>query len=362
MAQINKLSAAGDSLTDAAGTSGILHWYHLGIAQYPSIFGSTDGAGRPFNVARAGHSAQVVNGQNGATATSHWRISAGFFGNGWIDQIYHQLAPTLKVGIGGNLEAGTSNTAVIWIGQNDFTPVQSNAYEWLYDGTWDESDSLDYATDIHDSIIDGVDDYLTYGNGQVLVCTVVPYNLSPTVRAAFPIAANREHVEDCVHRLNQMILASCQERRVPVLDMHALYNDVLGSHDNPTATMSFGGNTIDLQNGNDTNPNFYGFQYEGGDMVHPTTTISSILLVAILNALHVAGWLDDWTKPSESTMCSWCTGLATGGADTRNLRYESYVRAFNLDTTGLVDASGVFTPGVAAGGVFIPGVVAGQAV
>lgn len=357
MANITKLAVAGDSLTDVAGTEGIDHWYHLGIRIYPEWFAALDPQERPFSVARAGASLQVVQGEHGAAATSHWRLS-GFGGNGWINQVYQQLSPTHAIGVGAVVEAGTSNSVFFWLGPNDLSFLQNNAFESLYNDSWTSEQREAYRESMLDSLFDGISDTLEYGSAQVIVSTIVSYTQSPFVQAHFPDADKRERVENFVRELNADLISRAQAAGYPVCDMYQLYRDLLGPHENPTATMQFGGNTIQLQSGSSENPNFYAFQREMVEdevaYVHPTTTIASIHLVAILMAFKIA-YGHEYTKPSESTMCSWCTGLATGGADTRNFRYENYVRAFNLDTTGVSFGPQVYVPGGQMPQVYVPG-------
>lgn len=145
--------------------------------------------------------------------------------------------------------AGQVDTAVIYIGTNDFH-TWNGTYAEIYNGTLNDSGVAAKVNSIVGCIADAVTTLQNAGNVRIVLANFTDPSNSATFIAQFPSASGRQRVTNAINDINVRLDALIIERSLVRLDMSSLLA-VLGSRVDANGFLHVGNALIDTVNKGD---------------------------------------------------------------------------------------------------------------
>lgn len=134
--------------------------------------------------------------------------------------------------------------AVIAIGANDFNPG-GTAWNNIYAGNWTPLQIQNHRNMVVNNITTIVNTLQSKGI-HLVVSSVPDYGTTPAVRSAYPNATQRQLVTSVINDVNLAVLQLAQSEQIVFADLFGMAEAVFGTNASPNATLTIGGNVIDL--------------------------------------------------------------------------------------------------------------------
>ena len=330
-AQVSKLGAVGDSLTDEYfdDTFTYAKNWTIQLVQYRGVdMGET--------AAQAGEAGGTWGEPRRTGYAYNWARygadSTTIATEGQYTGLVSQVAP------------GGVTHCVMEIGTNDFSPTTS-AYLSIYLGLWSQSQISSYVSTSVANIESGVDALLASGVNLAL-CNYVDFGVAPATRQVFSSASSRTRVTTVIAQVNQGVELIARRHHLVLIDLNSMATTIFGTNSSLRQFLSIGNVNIQLMNKDtttNTNP-LAGFVDDGA---HPHTTLQGVFANLIMSALNER-WNAGYALFTDQEILSHA-GVAYGGSDTLAGQigpYTGYFRDFsclgNFNGTGGVTVQDIF--------------------
>lgn len=228
--------------------------------------------------------------------------------------------------------------AVVAIGANDFAPG-SAAWNGIYTGSWTPVQIQNHRNMIVNNITTIVNTLQSKGI-HLVVSSVPDYGITPAVRSAYPNATQRQLVTSVINNVNQGVLQLAQTEQIVFADLFGMTEAVFGTNGSPNATMTFGGNVINLSTAGVAATNAF-----VADGIHPHTLLQGAIGSLFLESLQ-QGYQTGVLPFTEQETVEFAGLTFTG--NTLPFSYSDYVQNFvavpepaTLGLTSLVLMTGV---------------------
>lgn len=133
-------------------------------------------------------------------------------------------------GLAAQVGAGMIDLVVVWVGNNDFAPYNTNdGYEPIYNGTLSGAALDTKINDLVSYITQAVDMVRAARVVPMIVATISNWNLSPGVLGdpRFQDPVKRQRVTDAITRANQGIIEMANARGMGIFDADAFTSSIL---------------------------------------------------------------------------------------------------------------------------------------
>lgn len=320
-AQLGKLGALGDSLTDEYWDEGVstyaTNWPQLlvtyrGIDMGPTAaqtgagnWGEPRNRGFKYNWARGGADSSTL------------------------------LTQGQHTGVAGQASSDGVGYAVLAIGGNDF----AGPYYSLYNGLWSGAQIQAHVAQSISNIETALAAVRAAGVSVVLA-NVIDAGPTSAMTSYYPSAANRDRVTAAIRSVNAGLKTLAQKYQVPLMDWFALGTAILGSNTNPRSTLTLGNVTINLRGSDPGPPNSTPTNAFVSDGYHGNTVLGGILANIVLQAFD-SGYGAGVPLFSEQELLNQA-GIPYGGSDTLYAQIGSFTNYIVLPMrpriTSLTDA------------------------
>lgn len=294
---IDGLAVAGDSWSDeyAAETYNYgRNWAELLASQ------------RGIDVGAAGNYSSDNRGANG-TAFNWAEVNA---------TTVDLLLQLQDISITDQYTAGDVSHVVLMEGMSEFAPG-SEAFTKIADGTWNQT-TIDSNLAFSSAAVRSALAVLMGVPLKGIVTTIPDPTVTPQGKTLFD-AAGRAKVRAAVDFMNVEIKKHAAEYHVPVVDLAALQNQILGTAAVPKNSITIGGNVYTATGGTPKTNLFI----QGG--VLPHTVYQAYIANAIIEGLNFA-YNENIPKLTEQQIVT-LAGQTYGGSDTFPVNYSGMVIA-----------------------------------
>ncbi len=325
-AQVAKLGAMGDSLTDEYAEE-TYSYAHNWLEQIQA-----------FRAVDVGPTAAQA-GQSGGTWGEPRRK---FFKYNWA----RSGATTASV-ISGGQHTGLAaqyasdgvTHAVLLIGANDFSPTTS-AFFNIYNGLWSQSTINNYING-RLANMNTIINAITPSGIKLGVANFVDYSVAPVTRSIYTDPAKRERVSAVIRQVNAGIADICRTKHLPLVDVNGLGVAIFGTNASLHPFLHLGGQNIDL-NAKDTTTNSNKLAGFVDDGAHPHTTLQGVFSNLMMTCANIA-WNAGYATFSEQEILAHA-GLPYIGPDQLPAQlgdYAQYITNYaclaDFDKSGFVD-------------------------
>jgi hypothetical protein len=314
-AQIAKLGAIGDSLTDEYAEESYDYAFSWSqqLVQY-----------RGVNMGPTAAAAAQPGGTWGEPRRTGHKYNWAIYGADSADC----LAQGQHTGLAAQRVSEGVTHAVVEIGANDFAPT-SSAYLNIYFGFWSQTQINNYVNARIANVNAAVTALDDAGLGLV-ICNYPDFGPTPVVRQFYGSATNRNRITAAIAQVNAGILNIARQKGLVHLDINGLCTKLLGTNTSVRQFLPIGNVNIQLLNrdtASHTNP-LAGFVDDGA---HPHTTVQGVLANAIMTSLNVEARAG-FTLFSDAEILAHA-GIPYGGSDTLDNAigaggYTKYIRNF----------------------------------
>jgi GDSL-like Lipase/Acylhydrolase family len=326
-AQIAKLGAMGDSLTDE---------YAEETYNYAKNWLEQLELHRAFNVGPTAAEA----GQSGGTWGEPRRR---FFKHNWARSgatTSTVISAGQHTGLAGQFASDGVSHAVLLIGANDFSPTTS-AFFNIYNNNWSQTTINNYINGRLNNM-NTIINTVSSSGVNLAVSNFVDYSVSPLTRVLFPDPVKRERVSVVVRQVNDGIEAICRNKKLPMVDVYGLSTAIFGTNLSLRPFLFIGGQDVNL-NDQDTTSNTKKLAAFVHDGVHPHTTLQGVFSNVFMTCANIA-WQGSYVPFTEQEILSHA-GVAYLGVDELPSQigdYAQYVVNFaclaDFDKSGFVDS------------------------
>jgi PEP-CTERM putative exosortase interaction domain len=298
-AQIQGLAAFGDSLSEEYFANG----YSYAQSWFEQIHQHRGGIGGPYGVRGD------TRGEGYEYNWSLWGASAS--------QVHSIITNNLTT-IQGQVTSGNVTHAVLYAGTNDYG-AWSDAYERIYYGTWTQGQIDSYREGVVSEIRGAVEKL--QGTGVSLVLSgVQDFGLGPFRLGnydTFGDPARRQLVANALSDFNDDLKALALEKNIAFVDMLNFSYAVHGTHDAPNATLSVGGQNIQMTGAGTGTTNAY-----VADRIHHHSVYQGLVANLFLEAFERQYNAGTPTFSEQEIVTN--AGLAYGG-DTLGIDLSQFV-------------------------------------
>lgn len=271
-AQVSKLGAMGDSLTDEYAEES--YSYAKNWLEQLRLY-------RGVDVGPTAAQAGMPGGTWGEPRRRFYKYDWAKAGASTIAV----LAGGQASGLAAQYTTDGVTHAVVLVGSNDFAP-NSAAFTNIYHNTWTTA-QIDNHIATRLTNMATIIDTATAPGLKLAVSTFLDYSIALSARKQYPDPVKRERVSAVVRRINEGIRDLCRARKLPLVDIYGIFSAIFGTNDNIHDVLSIGGQAIWL-NVSDTSTNSNKLAGLCHDGVHPHTTLQGVFANYFLTAMNLS--------------------------------------------------------------------------
>jgi hypothetical protein len=131
------------------------------------------------------------------------------------------------IGVAEQIKSGEVNTAIIYIGANDYAPfITEDGYNALYEGTLTDAQIIEKRNNIVADIKTAVDVLQNAGEVKIIIVAIPHWSNNFGISLIFPIPERRKHVVEAVTDTNNEIKKMAVEYGIPVIDPNEFYTKI----------------------------------------------------------------------------------------------------------------------------------------
>ena len=314
-AQIAKLGAIGDSLTDE---------YSEEDYDYANNWTMQLVQHRALNMGPTAAAAGQPGGTWGEPRRTGYKYNWSRYG----DDSASALTSGQHTGLAAQATSEGVTHAVVAIGSNDFSPT-SSAYFNIYWGLWSQSQTDNYVNARIANVNTAVT-ALDNAGLRLTVCNYADFGVTPIVRQLYTSATRRNRVTAAIAQCNAGVLNIARQHRAVHVDINTLGATLFGTNTALRQFLPIGNVNIQLFN-RDTSGHSNPLAGVVDDGAHPHTTVQGVFANTMMTALNVSGRAGYNLFSDQEILTH--AGITYGGSDTLDAvigpgGYKKYVRNF----------------------------------
>lgn len=185
-------------------------------------------------------------------------------------------------GLANILSAKSVDITIVMIGSNDFAYYYADGYAPIYNGQLTSAQIEQKIRSVVGNIVTAIDTLKAGGAGNMLVESVVDWNLNPVVVGMFPDATKRKRVGDVVAEINRRLKIEVEFRGAVFTNNSELATEVFSKLD-ANNNLVLDGEKISFASYSDNPKSFI-----LGDKIHSGTVASALLANFYISKINAA--------------------------------------------------------------------------